>query len=182
MMSVAALTSACGGPLSDEKPPLPSDESSPNANLAATGVLNAWSSATSEEYAPIACGAGNLITNMRCTGGYCDNVSIYCRSSAVSFGDVAFKPYFSEEGTNYQTCSSGYLMTGLVCRGGNCDDISIQCSRVTNRTIGTCRWADRTFSEEFPNTYDIPAGYYAGGLACTGSRCDNLRVYECPLL
>jgi hypothetical protein len=172
---------ACGGPLSaDEKPPLPS-EKNVGIEVATQAVINNWSIATSEELQPVGCGAGNLINSMRCTGNYCDNVGIFCSPTTATFGDTIWKSYFSEEGTNNRTCDSGYWMTGLVCRGGNCDDVAIQCTRVSNRTAGSCRWADRTFSEEFPNTYATPAGWYARGLACSGSRCDNLRVYECQL-
>ncbi len=178
--ALMSVMTACGGPLSEEAPPLPAEKG--DVSLATTGIINGWSSLTSEEYAPIGCGAANLISSMRCTGSYCDNVAAYCQPTTATFGDVAWSSYFSEEGTYYRTCGTGYWMTGLVCRGGNCDDISIQCTRVTNRSTGACRWADRTFSEEFPNQYDLLSGWYVRGLACTGSRCDNLRVYECQML
>lgn len=176
-----AVATACG-PVSDDPPPLPDESAKPGYGELASRVLNGWTAYTSEEYAPIACGTGSLASQMGCTGSNCDNVAMYCRGMGVTFGDAAWSSYFSEENTNYRTCSAGYWMTGLVCRGGNCDDISIECTRVTNRTVGTCRWADRQFSEEFPNTYSLPSGWFARGLACTGSRCDNLRVYECQLL
>ncbi len=180
-VAVFSMTFAGCGPQSDDStPPLP-NENAVNSAEAFQGVLNGWTGLTSEEYAPIACGASNLVSSMKCTGSYCDNVAIYCRSATATFGDAYWTPYFTDGSANNQTCSSGYWMTGLVCRGSNCDDISIECTRVTNRTVGTCRWADRTFSEEFPNQYDLPSGWFARGLACTGSKCDNLRVYECSM-
>jgi hypothetical protein len=180
--TLAALGLACGGAASeDELPPDPVENAVDYSDFA-QGVINGWTISTSEEFQPIGCGAGNLINQMGCSGSYCDNVGAYCSSTGTTFGDTSWTSYFSEEGTNYRTCSAGWWMTGLVCRGSNCDDISIQCTQVTNRGTGSCRWADRQFSEEFPNTYSLPSGWYARGLACTGSRCDNLRVYECQLL
>jgi hypothetical protein len=179
MAAMVAAMSGCGGPGDDVLPPLPVEAD--NTHLAATAVINGWTTLTSEEYAPIACGAGNLISSMKCTGGNCDNVAARCTTTNATFGDVYWTKYFSEEGTNSQTCTVGYWMTGLVCRGSSCDDLSVQCTRVSNRAAGTCRWADRQFSEEFPNQYDLPSGWFARGLACTGSKCDNLRVYECVL-
>lgn len=181
LAALFALTAVGCGTGTDVMPPDPPAQGATFDNVA-NGVINTWSINTSEEYQPVGCGAGNLIPSMRCTGSYCDNVGIYCSSQVATFGDQYWTSYFSEESTNYRTCNSGYWMTGLVCRGSNCDDISIQCTRVTNRGTGTCRWADRTFSEEFPNTYNSPAGWFARGLACSGSKCDNLRIYECPLL
>ncbi|WP_257459237.1 hypothetical protein [Archangium lipolyticum] len=184
-VAVGALTAlglACGGAESvDELPPEP-PENEVNFPALVQGVVNGWTINTSEEFPPIGCGAGSLINQMRCVGGNCDDVGAYCASAGATFSDTYWTSYFSEEGTNYRTCSAGWWMTGLVCRGAHCDDISIQCTQVTNRGTGSCRWADRQFSEEFPNTYSLPSGWYARGLACTGGLCDNLRVYECQLL
>jgi hypothetical protein len=180
--TLAALGLACGDAASvEELPPEPPEhELDFSAHL--QGVINGWTIDTSEELPPIGCGAGSLIDQMRCSGSFCDNVGAYCVPTGSTFGDVLWSSYFSEEATSYRTCATGWWMTGLVCRGANCDDLSIQCTRVTNRTVGACRWADRQFSEEFPNTYVLPTGWYARGLACSGSRCDNLRVYECQML
>jgi hypothetical protein len=75
-------------------------------------------------------------------------------------------------------------MTGVSCNGAFCDNIRMQCANHegyarTERT--NCRWTDWV-SDEGSGTVLFPAGYYAAGMQCSGSNCDNKRFYTCRLV
>src|SRR4051812_11593227 len=47
---------------------------------AAGAVQFGWTQETSDELPPIACDSGALITHVKCTGRYCDNISMFCQA------------------------------------------------------------------------------------------------------
>lgn len=154
----------------------------PTAPLIHTAVapltLSNWSTYTSEEYPPLTAANGQLISAMACTGSYCDNVYLgYQTVAGVNYTTNSWTTYFSEEGANSRVCGGNSFMTGISCQGNYCDNVSLQCTAVTGKTKGTCKWMP-WFSEEQEYSY-LDAGYYAAGLACLGSNCDDFSIYAC---
>lgn len=139
-----------------------------------------WSPSTSEENPPITSSNEYLIDALRCTGGYCDNVSIRNTQTLRQYGSNRWQGYFSEEGTNSRVCSGNSFMTGVACSGGYCDNMAIQCTDIKYTTKGHCQWT-ASFSEEEGYLYLQP-GYYAAGLKCMGGNCDRLSVYACQAM
>jgi hypothetical protein len=140
-------------------------------------AVNSWSARTSEEYPPLTASNGRLISAMRCTGSYCDNVYLgYENVSGASYGANYWTGYFSEEGANNRTCAGNYFMTGISCKGSYCDDVALQCTDTRKTKVG-CQWQPY-FSEEAAYSY-LPQGYYAAGLGCRGSYCDDKTIYAC---
>lgn len=141
-------------------------------------ISSGWTPYTSEEYPPIICDSGSLMSAVHCTGSKCDNIQAYCQPTGGSLGATYWTSYFSEEGTNYRYCNSGYWVTGIACTGGNCDNISLMCSQITNKGWGNCHWTGWV-SEEYGGYLTFAAGYFPQGVQCSGSNCDNKRFYVC---
>jgi hypothetical protein len=177
ILSAATVTASAadGGP--------PSDLKSAPVGVPAPRTVSSWSLLTSEESPPVTASNGQLVSAMRYTGNYCDNVALGYEGGYGGFGlnysTNYWTPYFSEEGTNSQICPDGF-MTGISCRGRYCDDVSLQCMRVFGRRKGFCTWQP-WFSEEAQYSY-LQDGYYAAGLACRGDYCDDLSIYACQAL
>jgi len=157
----------------------------PSAPLTSTAVApraaSGWSRFTSEENPPLTISNGQLISAMRCTGRYCDNISLgYQNVPGVNHISHSWTPYFSEEGTNYRVCSGNSFMTGINCRGSYCDNISLRCTVVRGKIRGAaCNWTP-WFSEEAEySPYLGGPDYYAAGLACRGSYCDDMSILAC---
>lgn len=77
-----------------------------------------------------------LVKGLRCTGGYCDNISfnVVNTSKVIITGLWRWKPFFSEESPGSSICNKNQFVTGLGCKGSNCDNISIHCSTVRIKT------------------------------------------------
>lgn len=160
--------------------------------LLVSGVASAnhlaqfWSPFTSEEYPPLTSPNRYLINRMQCTGSFCDNVRIQNVLTSRTYNHSYWSSFFSEEGSgsglNQRTCtSSSEFMTGIACNGGYCDNVSIQCTQLLSSSRSGCYWT-ASFSEEQVYSEPVPAGYYAAGLRCLGSNCDNKQIYMCRLL
>ncbi len=128
---------------------------------------------------------GSLIAGFRCMGKYCDNIGVGWEivpgSPPLNFLWNHWTPYFSEESPNARECAPGYWMTGVSCQHDYCDNISIQCSATVSRQRGECKWMEGQFSEEGGGYQVLDPGWYAIGLACFGSYCDNMNVKECKV-
>jgi hypothetical protein len=141
-------------------------------------VYSGWTFATSEEYPPYGCDGASLVNGVRCTGGYCDNVALYCVPTGGARGGSFWTTYFSEEGVNYRYCAYGQYITAVSCRGGWCDNVALQCTYIANITRGDCHWTGY-ISEEYGGTLYFGTGYYAVGARCAGAYCDNMSFYVC---
>lgn len=192
VLSTAPLTAAAaeqgGSPTADLPPPPPSAapaESAESAEFASSRAavalqfVSQWSTYTSEEYPPLTASNGQLISAMFCGGAYCDNIYLGYENVGVNYTWNSWTTYFSEEGTYWRTCDgSNSFMTGISCQGDYCDNVSLQCTVVSGKTkTGYCYWTPY-FSEEAGYSY-LPDGYYAAGLACSGSNCDDLSILAC---
>jgi hypothetical protein len=130
-------------------------------------------------------------TNAFCSGSYCDNNWIY--GSPLPTGvftgteNLTGVVISEEPPTNASFCvsSSGYLngvVTGLRATGSYSDNLELICAPLSfssGHYWNTCKWTN-WFSEEsggYPTGWT--SGYYAAGINCSGSRCDNVRYYIC---
>lgn len=150
------------------------------ASIATTkqAIYSGWTPYTSEEYAPISCDGGSLVSAVQCRGAYCDDITFHCQPAGGVRGYSYWTSYFSEEGTNYRTCASGYWVTGLACSGSYCDNISLQCSYMSNLSPKNCYWTG-WMSEENGGYLGFGSGYYVVGVECSGDYCDNKRYHVC---
>ncbi len=86
-----------------------------------------WTPSTSEEQgeaSPALCGSG-LVSGLRCSGRYCDNVALKCSSNAF-LGERSWAPYVSDEGTTEYVCPDGRFVDGVRCTGRYCDNLSVR--------------------------------------------------------
>jgi hypothetical protein len=143
-----------------------------------------WTAYTSEEYPPLECPNGQAVQGVDCTGGYCDNVAIYCETTGRASGYSTWVPYFSEEGSG--TADEGHCLgadmwlTGVNCRGTYCDDLTLRCTQLTNSSGGTCWWSGWYSEEQAP--FYATGGAFIKGIECDGDYCDNKRYQFCQLL
>lgn len=83
------------------------------------------------------CPYGTLVSRVRCSGRYCDNLRLKCRALAfglladVEDGDaVVTTDLFSEEGDGVGVCPDTYYVRGIECSGKYCDNLRLLCIRV----------------------------------------------------
>jgi hypothetical protein len=137
-----------------------------------------WTSSTSEEYPPIGCQPGDLISGVSCAGSNCDNLALNCAETNYAPAVRSWRPFISEESPNTQICPSVGFMTGLACQGRYCDNIAVECSIMYGHArSGTCHWTG-AISEE-GGVLSFSTSYYAAGVACSGNYCDNVSFYVC---
>lgn len=62
------------------------------------GFADYWTTFTSEEYTPIECQPGDLVSGWYCTGSYCDNSYLRCAETHYGLSQRSWTLYISEEG------------------------------------------------------------------------------------
>lgn len=159
-----------------------------------------WTDWHSEESPqPLTCQPGFLVSGFGCRDRFCDNARLKCTQKGMLPLEPFWTRFISEEkdGTclsfsgidrfdcNFDmlSCGPDDFLTGVRCSGDFCDSIRMQCTgfeRHTRTGRGGCRWTDWV-SEEGSGTIEFPTGYYAAGMQCAGSNCDNKRFYICRL-
>ena len=104
----------------------------------------------SEEQGVSNCPQGKFITGIWCSGSYCDNKKLECRSYTNHFDPDAqhrWSRWFSEERPNRETTHNGFA-SGLGCSGKYCDNIRIRFTTTPRkRNTGDCYWTN-LYSEE----------------------------------
>jgi hypothetical protein len=160
-------------------------------SLAAFGVIASHGGVAqtrgpiSEETGPAICEPGDYISGIRCTGKYCDNITINCLrlrdASRVHYG--VWTDWVSEE-QGRRECPPNHLVAGLKCRGKYCDDIALYCVRAPRMRIYNC--ADTSFvSEEQDGTLWFTQGddvaKFAKSIRCSGAYCDNMSFNVCEV-
>jgi len=130
-------------------------------------------------------------TNGYCSGSYCDNMYLYGSVLPTGVTTGAEHPtglFISEESPNNSSfCvdSSGYLngvITGLAANGGYSDNVELLCSPLSfsgGHYWNSCKWTGWFSEENGGYATGWTAGYYATGMKCSGSRCDNIAYYIC---
>lgn len=152
-----------------------------------TYTASGWTVWTSEEYPPVVCDPGSVLTGFGCSGGSCDNVRLHCSPAGVGAHQTYWSAFFSEEGTNYAICPFDAWVTGIACNGGSCDNISIQCTstqpgpiKTPPKTPAQCQWTG-WMSEENGGTLWLNYYGHVRGVQCSGGKCDNKRFYLCNM-
>ncbi len=157
--------------------------------LALLVVLTSFAASTgpiSEETPPATCDPGWVVSEVRCTGQYCDNISIACANLGKSLvGSSVWTEWVSEEkGT--RSCPDNYYIASFACRGSYCDDVSLYCVEFPTARRLSC---NRTAKVSEENGGRLPffqgdAGgqrFAAQSLTCTGSYCDNMQFDVCEI-
>ncbi|MEP7121050.1 MAG: hypothetical protein ABJE95_09080 [Byssovorax sp.] len=146
-------------------------------------VNNSWTPFTSDGLPPLYCDSGSLMSSVRCTGRYCDNIATYCQNDGVGKpGAQRATPYFSDENPA-MLCNVDEWVTSISCTGSYCDNVSLTCTKLVTPNVvhNSCMWTGWV-SEEFGGQLNFPAGYYMAGAQCSGSYCDNMRFWVCSKL
>ncbi len=141
-------------------------------------AITGWTPYTSEESPPITCDRDGMVTGVGCSGGYCDNIAMYCEATGKDPQESYWSTYVSEEGTNYRECPGRHWLVGIDCQGAYCDNLSLQCRYFANTNPSGCFWTDWV-SEENGGTLWFGAGFYARAMECNGGYCDNKRFLVC---
>lgn len=79
-----------------------------------------------------------LVTGMRCSGRYCDNISLRKSSTSriLKTSSCQQSPFFSDEWEagrnvgNIYVCPGERVVGGVTCQGSFCDNISLYCCDV----------------------------------------------------
>jgi hypothetical protein len=187
--SVVGLFMLCGGGCSAET--ASSDEPAVDSSKSElTGWLGPISDEAGLNYRSFS-QANVAATNGFCSGSYCDNNYLYGSALPTGVTTGTEHPtglFISEEAPNNSSfCvdSGGYLngvVTGLAASGNNSDNLELLCSPLSfsgGHYWSSCRWTGWFSEENGGYATGWPAGYYATGLACSGSNCDNMRYYVC---
>ena len=153
-------------------------------------------------------GSNEAARGFFCSGGYCDNVRLYCdvlpfditvhsyvtsgffSEETDGVGTVTSQGWYRYDTDNSHVCNysgAAGVMTGIRCRGGNCDDINIECATPYTYFDGAyepveltdCEWTGYVSEENSPMY--MPVGYFISGVQCQGSKCDNKRFYMCRM-
>ncbi len=150
-----------------------------------------------------------LVSQIRCGGGYCDNMRLKCSTLNSGFRAITSSKsdtnYFSEELNAFRSCPNGYLLNGIRCKGKHCDGIKLRCVKVeyatyhpacspitltaTYATTGVVRYNQSpTYEENYYPTGTVatftcpyhPFGAYLDSTTCReGSGWDKYPENEC---
>jgi len=142
----------------------------------------------SEETGPAECNAGDYVSGIRCTGSYCDNITITCSrlrdGVRVHFG--TWTDWVSEE-QGRRECPPDHLIAGLKCQGRYCDNVSLYCVQAPRMRIYNCG-DTRAVSEEQGGRLSFLEGIdkagqmiFAIGIKCAGRYCDNISFKVCEV-
>ncbi len=138
-----------------------------------------WLGWTTDGSSPIECAGRYLSGGFRCSGRYCDDVNLYCRSQGFNQATSWWTDYFSEEDPGGRVCDGNGFVTGIRCTGRYCDNMSLRCSQPDNGGIRReCFWTSY-LSEENGGTFVAPEATYIAGMKCGGRYCDNVQFYLC---
>lgn len=142
-----------------------------------------WTPSVSEELPPRSCGSGMAVAGLRCHGGYCDNMSLYCcaygGTPPAGPSDPIWSPWISEEGPTNSYRRNNFVV-GLRCRGAYCDEVSLSYNATQESKKPSTCYSTNYFSEEGPTPYRTCApGYFVSGLSCRGSYCDDVQLECC---
>lgn len=137
-----------------------------------------WLPWTTDGATAISMGPTFLTRGVRCSGRYCDDVSLFASESGHAETNSWWTDYFSEEGNNSRICENNGFVTGIRCSGSYCDNISLRCSQVDNAVRTGCYWT-AALSEEGGGKFIAPQSMYVAGIRCSGSNCDNKQFYLC---
>ena len=100
-----------------------------------------WSAWTTDGAAPIQSDSAFLTRGLRCSGRYCDDVSLLFAESGYQQTNSWWTSSFSEESPNEKICENNGFLTGLSCSGDYCDNVALRCSQLNNGGVRkACYW------------------------------------------
>ncbi|OJH42858.1 hypothetical protein BON30_01635 [Cystobacter ferrugineus] len=138
-----------------------------------------WMPWTTDGAPAIESGPAFLTHGLRCSGRYCDNVSLLNVESGYTQTNSWWTDSFSEEGAHEQVCGNNGFVTGIGCSGDYCDSIALRCSQIDNGGVrSNCYWTE-SISEESGGTFVAPESMYLAGARCWDRYCDNKQLYLC---
>lgn len=140
-----------------------------------------WSGYVTDGTSASTCPSGFALKGIRCTGEYCDNMSLRCCPYTPAGDNQAYTSWVGEisdeSSRNERQFQNGFI-DGLYCTGDYCDNISIrllQSPKLLNQ--GQCYWTEYV-SEEQGEMLCIQ-DYLASGLRCRGDYCDSVSLWCC---
>ena len=138
----------------------------------------------SEETPPLTCNAGRFVGSLKCTGRYCDNLRVSCRTVGKEHvGESSWGKWLSEETRrgNYRTnnCPGSRYIAGMACKGKYCDKISLYCVKLDLPVLPCKR--TKWVSEENGGFLSFPPNTVATAKDCKGRYCDNKRFAVCEI-
>jgi len=163
-----------------EQEPDPGDSVAEVESAVFTG---SWTAFTTDGLPPVTCPSGRVVDQMDCDGSNCDNVRLHCGNLFTSSTPGRFSDFISEElPNNHVECGANRFMVGVACSGNLCDNMSIQCASFAGKTSNASRCTWTPFFSEEERTVLLTSGYAAAGIECRGNNCDDISIFECPVL
>jgi hypothetical protein len=164
--------------------PSPTWTNTPTFTVTPSPTLEAcqWSRQFSEENPnQYNCPAGWVAGGLKCTGEYCDNISLLCcpyRTGPDPLAAFNWTHWISEEQPNSYFYNQGFV-AGMACDHDYCDKVAMLLLTSPNlQNAGSC--IDMPFvSEENSNGMTCPGGKFVSGITCTGEYCDNMSIRCC---
>ncbi|MBC8070552.1 MAG: hypothetical protein IAG13_19630 [Deltaproteobacteria bacterium] len=137
----------------------------------------------SEEHPAGLCGFGQAVQSIKCTGGYCDNLTLDCEphGAEIVYGDGFLNYDISEENPDtFALCPADGMVDGVDCAGSNCDNLTVHCEYTDLARSNLCDWSG-WFSEE-QGWANVPLGTAVAGIQCSGRYCDRMNLYWCLMI
>ena len=192
LLTVAGAVALCACGAADEM--TTADEGSTASEAAA--LVNQWTPWVSEESPGFqTCGtSANVgVTAARCSGSYCDNMSLLCSALAPQFSsfadhDVVWTTYVSEEQPAGVMCPAWgvvpRIIDGIAATGSYADNVAVRCRPAQiDLPNSNCGWTPFFSEEQGTQTFRYnPLSYQTAvalGVRCSGSYCDNMSYYVC---
>jgi hypothetical protein len=173
MAALAMMAMACGSEVTVDDSALAISVARPD------GSPPSWTAWTTDGAAPVETGGTSLARGLRCSGRYCDDVSLLGGDAGYGLTASWWTDWFSEEGQNWRVCDSNGFVTGMQCSGSYCDNVSLRCSQLDNGGVRAgCYWT-AGISEEGGGRFVAPAGMYVAGASCNGRYCDDMHLLMC---
>lgn len=176
------------------------------AGLLLVGLLRAqdtyapseFISPVSEETEPAFCPSGWAATGIRCTGSYCDNITLSCtrytqtpatthraphRWSSKWISEEALSD--SESGWSIAQGDPNSFITGIRCSGSYCDNVQVDLDASDLPVGGACaepEWVSEESGAEWEGTNgwrSCPQGQFLRALRCRGDYCDDMQLMCC---
>lgn len=90
--------------------------------LATSG--SSWTAYASEEGGSVSCPANAVVTGIRCSGDYCDNISLECTPVSSTGGGATYTGTRVSDETTEETATDGYRLYGMGITGEYADNLT----------------------------------------------------------
>lgn len=127
------------------------------------------------------------IRAIKCSGGYCDNKRLVAvqhgyKKAVVPSNNPYWTSWFSQEGKkdarNKRTCPDDMVVNQIQCKGAYCDKMRLGCGvMASGYRVSHEHTMETGFFSEEQGEEQCDDGYYIYGIECSGSYCDNIKLY-----